>query len=61
MPGGELMNDQERIKDLKNLHKEIQTSIDEEYKRAIPDELLVNQLKRQKLRIKDELANLGAL
>ena len=55
------MNDQERIEDLKNLHKEIQTSIDEENRRAIPDELLVNQLKRQKLRIKDELANLGAL
>ena len=55
------MAEQDRIQSLKHLHREIDSQIQNESTRPHPDELLVNQLKRKKLKIKDELAHLHAI
>lgn len=55
------MVDIERIQELKSEHQNLESKIDSEISRPAPDETLVNSLKRQKLKIKDELASLGAV
>ena len=55
------MKDQERIEELKSEHKNLEDAIDEEYQSSTPDLDFVSELKRRKLRIKDELASLHAL
>ncbi len=55
------MIDQDLIESLKFQHKDLEAAIDNEYANTTPDEILVSDLKRQKLRIKDELASLHAL
>ena len=52
-------NDQVEI--LKNKHRKLEERLEIENTHIYPDEKLVNDIKRQKLRIKDELANLRAL
>lgn len=46
---------------LKTEHQNLESQIEEEIKRPAPDAVLVKLLKRQKLRIKDQLAFLDAL
>jgi hypothetical protein len=55
------MAEQDRIESLKHLHRELDTQIQTESTRPHPNELLVNQLKRKKLKIKDELVHLHAI
>jgi len=55
------MAEQDRIDALKHQHHELEFQIQVENTRPHPDELLVNQLKRKKLKIKDELAQLHAI
>jgi hypothetical protein len=55
------MNEQERIEELKSEHQNLENAIDEEYQRTAPDFAVVSELKRRKLRIKDELVSLAAL
>jgi hypothetical protein len=55
------MTDQDRIDSLKNQHRNLDTKIQTENSRLHPDDAVVAQLKRQKLKIKDELAHLHAL
>ena len=43
--------------ELKTQHQELEAAIDQELARPSPDDLRLNELKRQKLRIKDELAH----
>ena len=43
------------ITSLKQRHKELERAIEEEANRPLPDGILVQMLKRQKLRIKDKL------
>jgi len=52
---------QEQVKVLKTQHQELEAQLEIENTRPHPDEGLVNTLKRQKLRIKDELASMDAL
>lgn len=50
-----------RIDTLKTLHGKLQAKIELESSRPHPDDLLVTKLKREKLKVKDELANLHAV
>ena len=49
-----------RITELSNKHQKLENEIREELKRAAADQLRLATLKKQKLRIKEELTHLGA-
>ena len=55
------MADKDRIDVLKTRHQELESEIEREFESSTPADLLIATLKRQKLRIKDELAELNAL
>jgi hypothetical protein len=48
----------ERVATLRLRHKELDQIIEEEQQRPRPDDPLIKNLKRQKLRIKDKIAGL---
>lgn len=48
----------ERIEALKAQHADLESKIEEELGRPLPDDSLIGNLKKQKLRIKDEIAQL---
>ncbi|MEE9139630.1 MAG: YdcH family protein [Alphaproteobacteria bacterium] len=52
------MTVQDHIASLKARHAELEQAIETENSRPLPDELLLHDLKRQKLRIKDEIAQI---
>lgn len=52
------MTEKDRIGALKNKHVELESEIKKEFGKSTPDDLLIAALKREKLRIKDELAGL---
>ena len=52
------MSPQDRIEALKAKHAELERAIDEENRRPLPNRDAVSDLKRQKLRIKDEIFSL---
>ena len=54
------VSDDEYITVLKARHVELDQAIEDETKRPLPDGLVVQMLKRQKLRIKDKLYRLSA-
>ncbi|MEE8351455.1 MAG: YdcH family protein [Rhodospirillales bacterium] len=54
------MNLGEKIDDLKSKHHDLETAIEEENHRPHPDEIEISSLKKQKLKIKDEIASLDA-
>ncbi|MGE0716192.1 MAG: YdcH family protein [Alphaproteobacteria bacterium] len=49
----------DRIETLRRQHSSIDTRIDEEESRPHPDDVVLTDLKRQKLRIKDTIAELS--
>lgn len=49
----------EHVDALKAKHAELETRIQEEEHRPQPDDLTLSELKRQKLRIKDQIALLA--
>jgi hypothetical protein len=49
----------DRIESLKSKHAELEQLITQENARPHPDDGLISDLKKQKLRIKDELAKLA--
>lgn len=49
-----------RLKDLSDKHHQLDTLIEEEMSRPMADTLKITQLKREKLRIKEEIANIEA-
>lgn len=51
------MDDQ--IESLRSMHASLEASIQSEETRPRPDDTLVHDLKRQKLRIKDEIVRLS--
>jgi len=57
-PGGYRMSVQDRIEALREKHASLERALDEEIHRPLPDQDAVHDLKRQKLRIKDELSQL---
>ena len=48
----------ERIEALRAKHQALETALDEEFNRPLPDDIQIASLKKQKLRIKDEIASL---
>jgi hypothetical protein len=50
------MTSQDRIESLRARHRSLEDAIDQETHRAFPDNGQVADWKRQKLRIKDEIA-----
>ena len=52
------MSVEERIAALKAMHARLEQQINEEIHRPHPDDLHLNQLKREKLKIKDEIAKI---
>ena len=52
------MTDAGQIEALREEHSKLEAELDEETNRPIPDSIRLQELKRQKLRIKDEIAKL---
>ncbi|HUI16092.1 MAG TPA: YdcH family protein [Alphaproteobacteria bacterium] len=52
------MNIAERIDSLKAKHAALDAAIEEENNRPLPDATKIHDLKRQKLKIKDEMAQI---
>jgi hypothetical protein len=50
----------ERIETLKIKHHDLEEAIQQESNRPRPDDLEIHRLKKQKLQIKDEIAQLSA-
>lgn len=50
----------DRVSALKAKHSELEDALESEINRPHPDQVLVSTLKKQKLRIKDALAELAA-
>jgi len=48
----------ERVEALKAQHSDLESQIEQELGRPMPDDSLIGNLKKQKLRIKDEIAQL---
>jgi hypothetical protein len=49
------MSSQDRIEELRERHAALERAIDEENSRPFPNQDAISDLKRQKLRIKDEI------
>ncbi len=54
------MSLQEHIHSLKQKHASLESQLEEEENRPQPDDQIITELKRQKLRIKDELMRVEA-
>ncbi len=52
------MSPQDRVEALKQRHAALERAIDEENARPLPNDDAISDLKRQKLRIKDEIFQL---
>ena len=52
------MSQQDRIEALREKHASLERAIDEENRRPLPNRDAVSDLKRQKLRIKDQIFSL---
>lgn len=50
----------ERIETLRSKHRALETAIEEENNRPHPDDIEIHRLKKQKLSIKDEIAQIEA-
>jgi hypothetical protein len=57
--GGRMMSVTEHLDSLKSKHLDLEQLIEQEEARPRPDEVKIHELKRQKLRIKDEIAELA--
>jgi len=47
-----------RVDDLKAKHAALEDKLELEKKRPVPDEITITELKRQKLRLKDQIADI---
>ncbi|UCH74040.1 MAG: YdcH family protein [Rhodospirillales bacterium] len=52
------MSLEDRVKALREKHQDIEKVLEEEENRPLPDNIVIHDLKRQKLAIKDEIARL---
>ena len=51
---------EDRVDSLKARHAHLEHEIDDEIHRPLPDQMHITELKRQKLRIKEEISRLSA-
>ena len=56
---GNQMNSDDQVDSLIAQHEELQREIDEETQRPLPNSIALQTLKRQKLRIKDEITRMA--
>ncbi|MDA8232132.1 MAG: YdcH family protein [Magnetospirillum sp.] len=54
------MSLQDRIESLKAKHAALESAIEIESRRVLPDSIRIRNMKFEKLRIKDELTSMGA-
>ena len=54
------MSIQEYVEGLRDKHAHLEEEIDEQLHRPMPDQTILTRLKREKLKIKDEIARLGS-
>jgi hypothetical protein len=54
------MGKSERIDALQTKHHDLESLIEDEERKSLPDDIAIHDLKKQKLRIKDELLSMGA-
>ena len=52
------MSLEDRVKTLKEKHQDLEKVLEVEENRPMPDNIVIHDLKRQKLAIKDEIARL---
>src|SRR5919106_5122663 len=57
--GWQGMTMQDYVESLRDKHAFLEQQIDAEMHRPLPDQLLLSRLKREKLKIKDEMARVG--
>jgi len=55
------MPHEEQLVALRAEHQHLEDQIDDEMRRPIPDTIRIQEMKRQKLRIKDEIAKLSSV
>ncbi len=55
------MEEDVQVETLRAEHKDLEQQIDQEMEKPAPDAIRIQELKRQKLRIKDEIAKLAAV
>ncbi len=53
------MTVQDYVESLRSKHAHLEQQIDDELHRPLPDQSVLTRLKREKLRIKDEMVRLG--
>lgn len=53
------MTMQDYVQSLQTKHASLEQQIDDEMHRPLPDQATLSRLKREKLKIKDEIARLG--
>lgn len=53
------MTMQDYVESLRSKHAVLEQQIDDELHRPLPDQSVLSRLKREKLKIKDEIARLG--
>lgn len=49
----------DRLESLKRKHRQLEDEVRNESRRPLPDSTLLRHLKREKLKLKDEMARLG--
>ncbi len=54
------MTMQDYVESLRSKHALLEDQIDDEMHRPLPDQSILTRLKREKLRIKDEITRLGS-
>lgn len=54
------MTMQDHVESLRSKHAVLEQQIDDEMHRPLPDQAILTRLKREKLRIKDEIARLNS-
>ena len=52
------MSDNDTIDGLRAKHADLEAKLEDELRRPIPDEVAMSKIKRQKLRIKDQISHL---
>ncbi len=52
------MSLQDRLESLRVKHSQLEEALEEEFRRPLPDSYAIADLKRRKLRIKDELEHI---
>lgn len=55
------MNEQDQTEMLKSKHQALESELVSEHNKPHPDDIHIAEIKREKLRIKDELASRNAL